>query len=289
MPFPFIVVDQNQFRNPSAAAAIFDRCCRERLQILIPDGAGFELSKGSDPYSTWVQTLTPIAAYSELVVVGRKITEICRDEFASGYPSTTLVDVSGTERFRDLLRQLASGDESGIRNVIEGPVKRLKPASMDQWSNHDQIKSLIVTVRDSINSSLTFAMIKDLRKHNVDAMCAWLASSTGVRFIFQFLKSRGATSATALRLAVTPSVLGFFVSGIAAMALYWIAFGGLDAVPPKAATNDIHDLEYAVLGALSATMSSNDKRLNAILQAIKGGFGRPQWFVRALDVGPERA
>ena len=50
------------------------------------------------------------------------------------------------------------------------------------------------------------------------------------------------------------SAYGGFLSGMAAIAPYWLAFGGLDAAKPEAVTNDLHDLEYGILGALSHSL-----------------------------------
>ncbi len=290
MTLPFIVVDQNQLREADIIASVLDRCCRENLQLLIPEGAGFEFSKGSDPFRTWILSLKPLAPCAEFVVVGKKITEIWRDEIEKGHACTDVIEHGATILFRRKLQQIAAGDESGVRSLIDGPVKQLMPESLAHWSKHGQIKSVIRTHYDSLKSSLTHATIKDLRNAPVDAMIAWLSSADGVRFVFQGIQSRGASSEAALRLAVGPSAIGGFISGMAAMSLYWLAFGGLEAAKPEAITNDLHDLEYAVLGALSNSMLSNDKRLKVIHQAITGGTdGRARWFARALDVGPARA
>jgi len=286
MSLPLIVVDQNQLRDADAIASTLDRCCRENLQILILDGAGFELSKGSDPHQTWIHSLHELAPYAELVVVGRKITEILQDEIKTGISCTDVIEHGATELFRKVLQQISSGDESGIRSLTNGSVKRLMPESLALWSNHDQNKSMILTIQDLLRSSLSTATIKDLRNHTVNAMIAWLSSDDGVRFVFQGIQSRGASPEAALRLVVEPSATGGFVSGMVSMGLYWLTFGGLDATKSKAITNDLHDLEYAVLGALSDSLLSNDKRLNVIHQSIRCGTeGRARWFANALNVG----
>jgi hypothetical protein len=44
-----------------------------------------------------------------------------------------------------------------------------------------------------------------------------------------------------------------------------LAFGGLDQAKPGDATNDLHDLEYAILGALSHSLLTIDKRLQGTI------------------------
>ena len=77
---------------------------------------------------------------------------------------------------------------------------------------------------------------------------------------------------------------------MAAMGLYWLAFGGLEETKPEGVTNDLHDLEYAIVGALSQSLLTADKRLKVIHYAIRSAYlGRKEWFTRACTVGPEKA
>ncbi len=207
-----------------------------------------------------------------------------------GTPSRTIVDDAATELFRNLLRQIDSGNEIALRNLIVGSVMRLMPTSLDHWSNHVKHKVLLRTVRDCLKAQLAATTIKDLRTKTDDAMISWLSSAEGVRFVFQGIQARGASNEGALRLATEPSAYGGFLSGIAAIGLYWLAFGGLDEAKPEAVTNDLHDLEYGILGALSHSLLTADKRLRVIHQAIRRGHvGREQWFTRACNVGPHAA
>lgn len=149
---------------------------------------------------------------------------------------------------------------------------------------------MIRTVRNSLRSQLAEETIKDLRSRTAAGIVAWLSSADGIRFVFQGIQASGASPEAALRLAVEPSAYGGYVSGIAAMGLYWLAFSGLDDANPEALTNDLHDLEYGILGALSHSLLTADKRLKVIHQAIKSGnAGREEWFARARNVGPENA
>src|SRR5260370_25639351 len=142
---------------------------------------------------------------------------------------------------------------------------------------------MLRTVRDSLKAQLARATIKDLRTRPAEAMVAWLSSADGARFVFQGIRARGASSVAALRLATEPSAYGGFLSGMAAIGLYWLAIGGLDKAKSEGVSNDPHDLEYGILGALSHSLLTADKRLKVIHQAIRGGYvGREQWLSRRL-------
>src|SRR5258708_2631723 len=118
MPLAFVVVDQNQMRRAEVIAAAMEQCRQEHLQLLIPDVAGFEfskvLSKGGDPFLAWRHSLQSIAPFSSRVVIGRKLTDVWNEELSEGAPSVRIVDDGATELFRNLLRQITSGDESGL-------------------------------------------------------------------------------------------------------------------------------------------------------------------------------
>jgi hypothetical protein len=85
-----------------------------------------------------------------------------------------------------------------------------------------------------------------------------------------------------LRLASSPSVTASFISGFAAVAFYWLAYGGLDDAAPEKSTSDLLDVEYATLGSLSVSLLSNDRRLNTIYQAMRTAATERRKRVRGL-------
>jgi hypothetical protein len=81
-----------------------------------------------------------------------------------------------------------------------------------------------------------------------------------------------------------------FVSALAGIAGYWIAFGGIAEVDAKKLRNDLDDVEYIVLGAVSQGLSTEDKRANIVCQAVRQALAsRMKWFHDALMLGPEAA
>ena len=288
MPMPFIVLDQNALRCSKTISEASDRCRRENLQLLIPDVAGFEFSNVGDPHQTWKRSLREVGRVSELVVVSRKITHVWKEEIKEGVPCISLADDGATSIFRSMLRQDSSGDESAIRNFVNGPVKQMMPPAIQHWSDHEQFKTMIGSFRDFLESSLPEATLKNLRKDRANAMIAWLCSPDGVRFVVQGIMSQGAAREDTFQLAARPSAIGGFISGMTALALYWLAFGGFETIKAADITNDLHDLEYAILGSLCESLVTADKRMKVIHQAIKEStVGRARWFVRAMRMGPE--
>ncbi len=279
---PFIVIDQNRLRNANLVAFAIEQCRKNGLEILVPDVAGFEFSKSieepEDTLRTWQCSLQRLASCPELVVAGRKLPELWKEELATGTPVRNIVDDMATPPLRDLLRGIGASDLT-LRNFVADRVAKMMPASLKHWSQHEVHKEILVKVCDLLKPGLSEETIRSLRKNTSAAVASWMASADAVRFVFQGLRNAGATVKVSHCLATQPSVYGGFFSGMAAIVLYWLGAGGLDVVEPKKATNDLHDLEYALLGALSHALVTADKRLGAIEQAIRGGYvGRGEWF-----------
>jgi hypothetical protein len=285
---PFIVIDQNRLRDANMVASTIEQCRENGLEVLVPDVAGFEFSKAidrpEDALRTWRCSLQHLASSPELVVAGRKLPDLWNEELATGTPVIKVVDDKATPPLRDLLRGI-NASESTLRSFVTERVARIMPASLEHWSQHEGHREMLVKVRDLLKPYLSEGTIKNLRKNTSAAVGSWMASADAVRFVFQGLKHAGAADKVSLCLATQPSVYGGLFSGMAAIVLYWLGAGGLDLVDPKKATNDLHDLEYAILGALSHALVTTDKRLGTIEQAIRGGYaGRGEWLGRALPV-----
>jgi hypothetical protein len=277
----FIVLDQNMMRNSNAISTALDRCCREKLQLLIPDVAGFESSKGSKPFDTWRRSLECLRGYPEFVSVSRKLTKMLAEERRTGRPCETLVDSDVTMEMRALLKDLADDDSSALRKIIEGPVRRFMPASLAAWSDSEEHKQWISTARNELHCTMSHEALKELRKSPREGLAEWLSSTDGIRFVFQGIKSRGTADEASLLLSSLPSVSAAFISTFAAVVMYWLAFGGLDKVSPKKVTNDLLDIEYAILGSLSVDLLSNDKRLSTICRAVSTASRKRHAWLRS--------
>lgn len=266
--FPYLVIDQNQLRKAEKVRAAVSRCRTEGLQILLPDGAGFELSKGSQVFDTWRNSCEFIRQDSDVIVVSRKMTTMIQVECLTGKPIDTPVDDHASGIFRNLLGQLADGDETTLRQLVDGPIQDKMPNSLCAWADSESHRQLIISMRDALRSSLSEGDVKRLRRSPDEELGNWLSSTNGTAFVYQGIHSHGASQESTLRLAALSSVTASYIAALAAIALYWLAAGGLETAKPEQVTNDLHDVEYAVLGSLSAGLLSADRRLQAIYSAV---------------------
>jgi hypothetical protein len=280
----FIVLDQNVMRDSNAISSVLDRCCRESLFLLIPDVAGFELSKVSKPFDTWRGSLEFLRGYPEFVTVSRKLAKMLAEETGTGHPCNSLVDNDLTALMRQLLSALARDDPSSLQRMVDGPIHDLMPESLAAWSDSEEHKQWIIMICNELRRMMNEESLKRLRTSPQEGIAEWLSSVDGIRFIFQGIKSRGITDKTALLLSSVPSVSAAFFSASAAIAVYWLAFGGLNDASPDKLTNDLHDMEYVILGSLSVNLLSKDKRMKIICKAVsEASIKRHAWFHNRIN------
>jgi hypothetical protein len=167
---------------------------------------------------------------------------------------------------------LELGDETALRKLVDGPVAEMMPPALEVWNNHEENKRLVQGLHDALKAGMPPDQFKALRQSPEEGVSKWLSSADGVRFVFQGLKARGADDDTAYALTRAPSVSAGFLSAMAGLAVYWLAFGGLATAAAKESSGDLNDVEYIVLGALSRSLATSDKRASVICQAVAGAF-----------------
>jgi hypothetical protein len=268
----FITVDQNQLRNADAIASSLRDCSQNGLRLLLPDGAFLEFSKGSSPIDTARLSLRLLAPYRENVCSSRKIAEMMADERKRGTPCATLVQQEATACLRSILEELERSDELALRRLFDGPGAELMRSSLEIWNNHDANKQLVIELCAAFKAGMSSDQLNALRRSPGTAISEWLSSPEGVRFVFQGIKSRGADEEAAYELTRTPSVSAGFISAIAGLALHWLAFGGLESAGSQILSGDLNDIEYVVLGTLSHSLATGDKRAMLLCEAVANAF-----------------
>ena len=283
-PFPYAVVDQNILRTQRLVDAV-EMCRKEDLRLLIVEGAGFELSKslrdGVDPFRTWKKSLRIIAQKPETIVVGRRLADLRYEEVRTGRPTEDIADVGLTEWFRELLTELSRGDDEGLRSLIDRRARPAMARSFAEMSSPEDFKQEILNARNAMRKILSAVELKDARNDPRGFVPYFFSTKVGVRLVAEQVGAsallHGCGIGTADRLSREPSATAGFITAVLACSLQWLAAGGLEGASPKKISNDFHDLEYAVLGGLSHSLQTNDKKLATVEAAVREGFRARKW------------
>jgi hypothetical protein len=99
-----------------------------------------------------------------------------------------------------------------------------------------------------------------------------VSSIDGSRFVYQWFTQRGVNRSTALYLTREPNAGASFASALAGLAIDWLAMGGIDSAGPSELSSDLYDVEYIVLGSLSRSLATADRRAARICRAVVAGF-----------------
>ena len=247
--------------------------------MLVTEHAGFELSKGTEPFVTWRNSLALLSEYPECVFASRKMTALLREERASQKPCDGVIDERLTAAVRQLLRELANDEHTLLHEIVDGTINVLLPKSIADQADAATQKEWVKVMGEGLRSSTDEELLRAMRKNPRDAVSRWLCSDSGLRYVYQGIRSSVDDDIIALNLAQFPSISAAFVSACGALCMYWLAFGGLESVAPDTIVNDWNDLEYAVIASISSGLLTKDKRLRNIYTAISDAMiYRRKWF-----------
>lgn len=280
---PFITIDQNQLRRPAALAAIAEVCREKELRLLVSDGSFQEFAKSERFFETAKRSLESLCPYRELICMARPIKALIADELTSAAPSVTLVNDGTTDYLRSLLAALEKSDGEELRELADGPVKRLMPSALAVWNDHDEKKVLIQALHDAFQRDMPAEQLKSLRQSPETAASEWLSSLSGIRFVFQWLQTRGFGAKVAYDLTQAPCVAVAFTSALAGLAIDWIAFGGIESAQPLVLSGDLYDIEYIVLGSLCRSLATADQRAARVCRAVADGFTTRQSLPQTFE------
>jgi len=116
---PFVVLDYEVWSNPLALAEVTGYCRRQRLQILLPEVAFYELGKKTRDYELFCGLLRRLAQVSDLLVVSKPVGELMHAEIKSGEPARDIVDTAFTDYLLRVLSQLESEDDDLLRKLFD--------------------------------------------------------------------------------------------------------------------------------------------------------------------------
>lgn len=284
---PYIVIDQNRCRHRDVMADLFRRCQGEGLKILLPDTAIYEFSNVSSPYLTWRRSLEEVCREPELIVAGRSIGEMMKQEVQAGKPVTNVVDEEVTPRFQRLLSELRDGDDKRV-NLALSEVAKFIDKEKQLREQHSSNKAIVTSLREIWQKSLPKADLKLLRKPDEATFIRIMAELETAAIVFHAAKGDGCTDEAAYTLTLGPSVYGHTVYALAALALDWLARGGLDGIDPGKITNDFFDLDYTVTATFCSDLVTQDQRAERIHSALIKTFERRAQTIEEIEAAERK-
>jgi hypothetical protein len=266
--WPHLVVDQNMLRDAATLRAASG-------PFVLPDVAIAELFKGDAWEYVAERSLQVLAASPSSVVVAHSVGHMLREEQRTSVLEP-IIDEVATSAFQDFLRQVANSPSAAFdryRERIEGARTAAGGQHFDDVRNTDTV----VNVRNAWLEELHENELRALRQRDGDISPIFvrlLSDGSMVRTVSDMLLNAGYSVNVAQQLAFFPSFTGALCTGLVALALQWIARGGLDGqTDPQVLTNDLADLDYLVMSMFCGGLLSRERKVLRLRPVLAEALG----------------
>jgi hypothetical protein len=278
---PYIVIDQNRCRDKQEVERLFRRCEIENLRLVLPDIAIFEFSKGTKPHLTWRTSLEHICLTSDLVVAGRDVGNMMSEEITTGKLTEDVIDHKVTPLLQELLSELKTGDDTRLNSAL-AKIAKFIDTEKALREQHTSNTDIVVDLKEHWKSSLDEATLQKLRNKEKGVFAGILSELETASIVTDAARRDGCDIPTATSITVGPSIYSHAVYALAALALDWLAFGGIESIAPDKVTNDFHDIDYIVIATYCRSLQTNDDRANRVYSGLRDGLEQRLVFLREI-------
>ncbi|MEZ0388941.1 MAG: hypothetical protein ACAI34_17845 [Verrucomicrobium sp.] len=273
------VIDINYLRTPADPTVLKRPELGALLQssapgdrFILADTALIETMKNRQWESTSRNSFKIVSQYPEKIWIATEISKLMNAELNSGRDTDAVLDLGLTEGFRDLLREIASGNDGPAMNTVRNNILQAQKTLATQQQNHPQNLGSLKAAFDGVRKDVKvkeYRRLTDIEQRQIRLRYAKTQAQISTRNVAKEEdKSQEVGDALAtgrgamIRLQIGYTLLGF----------KWAVNNGLDSFPDTKATNEIMDLDHAVIatyfdGILTEEASVEDMRQD-ILDAL---------------------
>lgn len=267
---PYVVVDQNTMRDRAALEPVVADAARTGKKLLVIDAAMIEMTKSPSYESTLRASLALLARIADHVSVGRAVPDLLRREHATGMSARgEIVDDVLTGPLREVLRELASGRDGPHVAHLLAAIPQHQAHARGQYLDAARNKTRVQRFHDVLKEQLKAAQIT--KPQQIAAVRVELLSSEVWASIIEesAIGSALCTPEAAATLARSPSVLAHSIIASAALALRWLERRGIETAGDELFTNELMDLDYAVIASFCDRLVSRDQGMLDVCELLR--------------------
>lgn len=257
----FVVLDQNFLRKEELARLIEDD---PLVNFVLADATLLEMCKSADWEKTIRGSLALLAKCPTRVHAAIAIGEAFRLELATLRSAEGRM-LSRTHRdvVRDILAAISSGAQSNAFESIARNYPRISAELYAKELDHVVNKANLAELIETLRISLGAETFKGLRNGNVTrTKRLQIMADAAPHLMGNFFSGIGVPSSTLQEfMRRKPLILRQLYAKLW-LCLNWLARSGFESVLPNKITNDVVDLEYAVVATFFNGIKSNDHRVN---------------------------
>ncbi len=267
--FPFVVIDMNTCRRDEEVVPLLANWERERVGIVLPSVAHWELTKGKTT-GTIHSSFRLLAQRPEAVSFARHPYSLKGQEHFTKRPLrlATIVDHRHTQNIREVLRGLR--DDT---HVVDPETVLAKHAHWRALLDHENepkiLRQLIGVHRSVLPRPRASAIRSALQAGNTSPFNAYLAEAVGGRApLAMFLRGVGYGSSMSKRILRFPSVSILHYLALLAVALRWRVLGGGEGAKDDTLERAMIDAEYATIASLGRGYVTRDDGAREVYEAV---------------------
>ena len=235
--------------------------------IVLTESAFYEMMKSKEWASYYEQSLSGLMEFPESVIGVRSIGAMIEVEERDGIPQRDIIDEEWTSLLREHLINLRAGPDK-VMEINKVFAARLQEG-MFNASFYELNKVVLVGMVKNLSDNLPPELVKKFRKRDQQALVDFIASDEITALCIDSIRDSGCPRDVALMLALEPSISSYHFLSTLALALKWVALGGIKTVSAAKLNNDSLDMDYITISLFCKKLISKDQKMiwiNGILR-----------------------
>ena len=240
------VVDTNFLRKAELETALQSAANTDRF--VLADTAVLETMKNAQWESTARRSFQIISHHPQKIWLAKAPGDLLAEEITTGQETRDIIDSSRSGGFRSMLQEIASGIDGTAMAFARANVTAAQSDLTQQQQNHPaNLQGLRVAFGDIRNSFdiAAYRRIPDatqkemIRLHRIKTL-----AQASVRKLAEL---EGKSTEIGIALANGRGILVRFQIGYYCLGFKWAVNNGLDSFPAERATNEVMDLDHALI------------------------------------------
>jgi hypothetical protein len=261
------VIDTNYLRRPDLATALQSAAPGDRF--VLSDTAVLETMKNAKWESTARRSFQIIAQHPQKIWLAKAPGDLLRAELATGQEMQDITDLPMSGGFRSLLQEIASGVVGPDMAYARSNAAAAQTTLAQQQQNHAANLQGLRFAFDDIRSSIDIAgyrriadpqQKKLVRLHRIKTL-----AQASIRKLAD-LEGKSAEPGNAL--ANGRGILLRYQIGYYCLGFKWAVNNGLDSFPAERATNEIMDLDHALIATYFDAILTEEASVRELRQDI---------------------
>lgn len=260
-----IVIDQNVFRREELLRPAISQAQANNELIVIPDIAFAEMMKTPQWEYTTKRSLAILSETPTIVGCAKPVGELLREELATGFPCTRILDAELTNAVQGFLAELVRGDDTTLAAIRER-IAQAQALAATQHFDAVQARNNLRGVVETLLDVLAPDAKRLLRNGDEATVRTFLSSNDMVDICKMALQGADYPEDVAARLARSESAAVHDLLVHYAIAIRWM--NNVNQTRDSILINDLADGDFIVTATFCRALISVERNVQLQFERI---------------------